>query len=197
MTGCGRKFTTCSRRSPAPYALDERHDDVQARLERAAVAAKALEHAGASLGNDANRSRRDEQRHDDKTATTISATTRAPLTRQDERSGALISTTSTCSPLDLAIVVKRARGPNLTADLDGAEALVVGDPSITSAGCPINAAVPCASPAADADGASRRAQQQDHRQRHGEERHRREDAADPCDAAQDRANAAPSANGAR
>jgi hypothetical protein len=42
-------------------AIDERHEDRHAGIERALVAAEALDDAGAGLGNDAHRARRDEQ----------------------------------------------------------------------------------------------------------------------------------------
>ena len=44
--------------------VDERDDDRQARSERAAVAAEALDDAGAGLRDDPHRPRRDEQREE-------------------------------------------------------------------------------------------------------------------------------------
>jgi len=103
--------------------------------------AKALGDAGASLGM--TRIDRDATNAPhERTATTISATTKSSFDRADERSGAPdLTTIRPARPLDLAIVVKRSAGPTSPPILTVAEPLVLR--SVRSrARCPINAAVP-------------------------------------------------------
>ena len=66
ITGCGEKLTTCSRRSISGRTRSMNGVMiVEPGLERAVVAAEALEHRGARLRDDADRPRRDDQRDDD------------------------------------------------------------------------------------------------------------------------------------
>ena len=71
ITGCGGNADDLlAQVDERPHAVDERHDDRQARLQRAAVAPEALDDAGAGLRDDADGPRGHEEReehqdHDD------------------------------------------------------------------------------------------------------------------------------------
>ena len=73
ITGCGWNETTCSRRSiSGAQPVDERDEDREARVERALVAAEALDDAGARPAERSGPSAPD-------TMTTSSATTTATI----------------------------------------------------------------------------------------------------------------------
>ena len=132
-----------------PHAIDERRDEREPRLERAVVAAEALEHRGARLGNDADRPRRDKERDDDDARRRRSVRPRwAPrlmLTSwHDERRRAPdLDHLDLLPGVDHLALVVGARGPDLAADLDRRRR-PRGWRSArrTSACCPTSAAVP-------------------------------------------------------
>ena len=71
ITGCGGNVTTCSRMSTnGAQVIEERQQHVQARRQRAAVAAEPLDDADERLRHDAHR----------RSSTTITSTTTIPTT---------------------------------------------------------------------------------------------------------------------
>ena len=117
ITGCGcERDDLLAQVDHVADAVDERHDDRQPRVERARVAAEALDDAGAGLRHDANRARQRDE-HEERDDEGDDESDHGVLLFVDECGRAFdLRDLDACPRLEHLVVHVRACRPFLAAD---------------------------------------------------------------------------------